>query len=95
MSTAKRTKYFKKTESKETLTGIYKDNLSIEQRSYTYSTGAVYNGEWRGGMRHGRGTIVWVDGAKYEGELAFNAAAGNGKFTHAEGDVYEGHWKNN
>lgn len=95
MSTSKRTKYFKKSESLETLSGIYKDNQTTEKRTYTYSTGAVYDGEWRGGMRHGRGTIVWSDGAKYEGEWAFNAATGQGKFTHTEGDVYEGHWKNN
>ena len=33
-------------------------------------------GEWKGGMRHGRGTMKWPDGAKYDGEWAFNFACG-------------------
>ena len=90
----KKTKYFKAEESKETLNGIYSENLPTERRSYTYKTGAVYTGEWKGGMRHGNGTMKWPDGAKYSGSWLFNAAAGQGNFTHADGDTYTGSWVN-
>jgi hypothetical protein len=36
-------------------------------KNYTYKSGANYNGEWKGGFRHGKGTMNYVDGAKYEG----------------------------
>ena len=37
-------KYFKSEEAKETLNGQYRDNSSLEYKSYTYRTGAVYTG---------------------------------------------------
>jgi hypothetical protein len=46
-------KYFKPSENKETLTGDYLEDLPIETREHTYSTGGVYTGEWKGGLRHG------------------------------------------
>ena len=36
---------------------------------FTFSSGAVYEGEWRGNVREGWGTQIWPDGAKYEGIL--------------------------
>ena len=61
-------RYFKNSEAAETLCGFYDDGDEIETRDYTYKTGAVYSGQWKGGMRHGWGTMTWDDGAKYEGE---------------------------
>jgi hypothetical protein len=40
----KTNKYFQPAESKETLTGIFKDSAKIEQRTHTYTTGAIYAG---------------------------------------------------
>ena len=48
--------------------GIFEKNTPIETRKYTYKSGAVYNGQWKGGMRHGSGVMKWVDGAYYEGD---------------------------
>lgn len=61
-------KYFKSDEAKETLGGTYQDNTRLENRVYTYRTGAVYTGQWKGGLRHGNGNMVWVDAARYEGD---------------------------
>ena len=62
-------KYFKKEEAQETLTSEkYDPDAAIETRSYTYATGAVYDGEWMGGLRHGKGKMKWSDGCQYEGE---------------------------
>lgn len=56
--------------------------------------GAVYNGDWQEGKRHGQGTQKWPDGSKYEGEWKDDKANGYGKLMHADGDVYKGEWKN-
>ena len=34
---------------------------------YTFKSGAVYEGEWKGNVRDGWGIQIWPDGAKYEG----------------------------
>lgn len=44
ISQYKKTKYFKIEENKETLTGVYNENLPTITKSYTYKTGAVYSG---------------------------------------------------
>lgn len=63
-------KYFKSLENKETLSSKDKfdKNAPTVIKEYTYTTGAVYNGEWKGGLRHGKGTMKWPDAASYEGE---------------------------
>jgi hypothetical protein len=38
---------------------------------YTWGTGGSYTGEWRRGMKQGKGTYTWPDGSVYEGQ--FNA----------------------
>lgn len=88
-------KYFKNDESRETLKGIFKDSDQIVYRVHTYKTGAVYKGQWKGGLRHGQGSMQWPDNAKYEGQWEYNQACGYGTFYHADGDVYEGQWQTN
>ena len=67
-----------------------------KREAYTYQcSGAVYEGEWVGGMRHGTGTMAWNDGAQYHGEWSFNEPSREGKFTYPNGDIYEGGWAMN
>jgi hypothetical protein len=86
--------YFKREELFETIQNTaqkYDPSLPLDNTRYVYqSTGAVYQGQMRGGFRDGKGTMTWADGAKYEGEWKMGYACGNGKFLHADGDVYEG-----
>ena len=89
-------KYFKLEEAKETLTdNVYVDSEPLIQRKYKYTTGAVYDGTWKGGMRHGTGTMSWLGNARYIGGWQFNQACGQGKFIEERGDVYEGRWARN
>ena len=61
-------KYFKAEEARETLNGVFKGpDEPLKNKVHQYSTGAVYHGQWMGGLRHGSGTMTWPDGAKYEG----------------------------
>lgn len=46
-------KYFKNDESRETLQGMFAENEKVTTRVHTYKTGAIYKGQWKGGLRHG------------------------------------------
>ncbi|CAI2371165.1 unnamed protein product [Moneuplotes crassus] len=89
-------KYFKSEDESETIQKgkVYNFDQPRVIKKYTYKSGAVYEGEWKGGFRDGIGTQKWPDGATYEGSWRFNKAEGKGKFTHADGDIYEGDWAN-
>lgn len=56
------------------------------------SNGAIYIGQWKHGMRHGRGMQIWADGARYDGYWRNNMQEGKGRLIQADGDVYEGDW---
>lgn len=84
-------------ESRETISKhkTYDPHAAREKRqTYTFKTGATYDGQWIGGFRDGYGVQKWPDGAIYEGEWKDNRAHGKGKFTHIDGDVYNGAWTN-
>lgn len=69
-----------------------KEDETQEDGEYTFENGAVYNGQWRGRMRHGHGEQSWPDGARYEGEWRNNQVHGRGVFYHVDGDVFDGEW---
>ncbi|CAM9664301.1 unnamed protein product, partial [Choristocarpus tenellus] len=35
----------------------------------TYSNGSKYEGEWKGGRKHGKGKLSMADGSVYNGEF--------------------------
>ena len=70
-------RYFKAEEAQETLTDqFFRPDIELEERQYHYKSGAVYSGQWKGGMRHGHGKMVWQDGGSYEGCWQYNQACG-------------------
>ncbi|EWS75349.1 MORN motif protein (macronuclear) [Tetrahymena thermophila SB210] len=54
---------------------------------------ACYYGQWKNGMKWGRGKQVWSDGSMYEGYWSNDMASGRGRLIHGDGDVYEGQWQ--
>ena len=84
-------KYFLEEEFWETIQRgvVFKESQKLVKKEYEYKcTGAKYIGEWKGGFRNGKGTMIWKDGAKYEGEWVLGRANGQGVFTHLKGEVY-------
>jgi len=70
---------------------------SAEERcrlTYTFTSGARYEGDWLRGMRDGMGKQVWNDGTEYIGEWMRGRAHGKGRLLHSDGDVYTGLWVN-
>ena len=91
--------YFKREEFYETLQNKdqnFNAQAPVQAVNYKYKcTGSTYEGQMKGGFRHGRGTMEWTDSAKYEGDWQMGYACGKGTFYHADGDIYEGIWNNN
>ncbi|EGR34336.1 hypothetical protein IMG5_015740 [Ichthyophthirius multifiliis] len=56
--------------------------------------GGQYEGEWKNGMREGKGKHIWPDGSFYNGEWKEDKAHGYGKLIHVDGDIYQGQWEN-
>jgi len=52
-----------------------------------------YDGEWRGGNKHGQGTFTFADGDKYTGEFKDNKRHGQGTYTWPGGTKYVGEWR--
>jgi hypothetical protein len=50
----------------------------------------VYEGEWKDGVRDGRGILMYANGNVYEGEWKDSVRDGRGILMYANGDVYEG-----
>eukprot|EP00802_Teleaulax_amphioxeia_P007584 Tamp_07591.p1 GENE.Tamp_07591~~Tamp_07591.p1 ORF type:complete len:667 (+),score=156.84 Tamp_07591:227-2227(+) len=54
-----------------------------------------YQGDMRGGQRHGWGICAFSDRSFYEGEWVGDKMDGEGKYVRPDGSVYEGYWENN
>ncbi|KAH3767382.1 2-isopropylmalate synthase [Pelomyxa schiedti] len=53
----------------------------------------TYDGDWRDGLKHGRGTYTWPDGGTYDGEWNNNKIDGWGVVRCTNGGWYEGLWR--
>jgi hypothetical protein len=60
---------------------------------YVYTSGFVYEGEWKDGKRNGKGTLKYNNGSVYVGEFKYDRRHGGGTMRNASGAVYEGEWK--
>ena len=71
------------------------ENTDVKKRRVEFENGDVYEGEWKNGYMHGKGTYIWSDGDRYEGEFKEGYRSGKGKCvwgpaSEFKGDVYEG-----
>lgn len=65
----------------------------LERKTYTYQSGAVYTGEFKGAKRHGRGHWKHPDGEVYEGQYEENRQHGWGVYVFGKtGKMYIGQW---
>jgi len=52
-----------------------------------------YDGEWRQGVMHGKGTYQFDDDCKFEGTFEEGLAEGEGSSSYPGGQTYRGGWK--
>ena len=75
-------------------TGDFEKNLMTGNGRYEWPDGSAYEGEVRGGIRHGVGTFTGPGGfPRYEGQGFEGRRHGKGKLAYSrDGDVYDGEW---
>ncbi|HED24027.1 MAG TPA: hypothetical protein ENN91_02785, partial [Firmicutes bacterium] len=66
----------------------------MEKKTHTFKDGAIYEGEWQKGRRHGQGVWTRPDGYRYTGEWADDKPNGLGMLVLPGGRKYIGEWKN-
>ena len=69
------------------------EGRSIWRNARGEQQGAVHEGEYRQGRRHGRGTNTWSNGSRYEGEFQNGKVHGRGTYTWSNGSRYVGEWQ--
>ena len=52
-----------------------------------------YTGEWKNGLRHGKGRLEWAFGDVYDGDWVDGQMSGKGNYQYADGRRYTGDWK--
>lgn len=62
--------------------------------TYRYSATSKYTGQFRSGLREGRGKMTLPNGSLYEGQFVRGKIQGEGNMTYANGDKYMGTWAN-
>lgn len=65
---------------------------AISEGPIEFDSKYVYEGEWKDGVKAGKGRQLWRDGSYYEGYWLNNMANGFGRLIHTDGDIYEGEW---
>jgi len=60
---------------------------------HSYPSGSRYEGQWKGGRKHGQGTYTYAGGGKYVGEFVDDKRHGTGQYTYPDGDTYEGEFR--
>ena len=61
--------------------------------TFIYSSGSVYEGEWKWGKKEGKGTFIFSNGERYEGMWHGDVMQGYGKYFWDDGSVYEGQFR--
>lgn len=65
----------------------------VENPEWVLHSGVKYRGQWKGSLRHGKGTCLAENGEKYDGQWSDDKWHGQGKYTHSDGGSYEGQWQ--
>lgn len=67
--------------------------LRLHGKGQYTSQAFKYDGEFKDGLKHGKGVYIWENGDRYEGDFAEDRPNGKGKYEFANGDSYEGEVK--
>ena len=74
--------------SLEVFTGLYQNDKRVSGKM-VYANGEIYEGEFNGDIRHGKGIMTSVKGDIYEGTFESGLKNGMGILKLVNGDIYE------
>ena len=80
------------TQSNQTKTGCLQGDCKNGQGTYKWSSGTVYEGQWKDGKKNGQGTAKYSDGGVYEGQYKDDKRNGQGTYTNINGVKSSGVW---
>jgi len=63
------------------------------EHNITFPSGHKYDGQWKNGKLHGRGTLTSPEGHRYVGQFKDNKFNGQGTYAAVDGSKYVGEWK--
>ena len=70
-------------------------NISYLKDNFEGNNENYYIGEWKNGLRNGKGKLYYNNGnLQYEGDFVNDKFEGNGKYISKNGKYYIGEWKN-
>ena len=69
-------------------------NNNITQNKELYYKEGRYIGQFKNGLKEGKGKMYWDTGDRYEGEWKNDKQEGKGIFYWISGNIYEGEFKN-
>ena len=69
------------------------EELSSGRHTFTYKSGAVYDGEWLNYQRSGRGKMRFLNNIIYSGEWLRDLPSGHGVLELSPGLRYTGNWQ--
>ena len=70
-------------------------NFKKEKDKIVYKNGNYYIGEFKNGLRHGKGIEYYKNGnIQYDGDFINDKFEGNGKYIYEDGEYYIGEFKN-
>ena len=64
--------------------------IQLHGKGHYTSKAFKYEGEFKDGLKQGKGAYEWENGDRYEGEFAQDRPNGKGKYRFGNGDSYEG-----
>ncbi|PJZ71436.1 hypothetical protein CH373_02760 [Leptospira perolatii] len=77
--------------SSNCIEGNCESGYGIKARPGSYR----YEGDFKSGLAHGKGSLILESGESYEGEWAFGRKEGKGTYRYIDGSSYIGSWSNN
>lgn len=60
---------------------------------YCYTSGNIYEGDWKNDIKEGKGVLTFSTGDIYDGNWLTNKRDGYGIYIYNSGDRYYGVWK--
>ena len=81
----------------DSFSGSYKGNIKNGMPHgkgfYRHSDGTTYDGDWKDGVRDGKGVITYSFGDTYKGNIENGMPHGKGVYRFSDGTTYDGYWK--